>query len=35
MSSPAPGKKVEMIVLSDVRETGRDKYQMTSLLGVT
>ena len=35
MPSPAPGKKVEMIILSDARETGRDKYQMISLLGVT
>ena len=28
----ATGKKVEMIIPSEVRETGRDKYRMISLL---
>ena len=31
----ATGKKVEMIILSEVRETGIDKYHMISLLGVS
>ena len=30
--SMATGKKVEMIIPSEVRETGRDKYHMISLL---
>ena len=33
--SMATGKKVEMIILSEVRETGIDKYHIISLLGVS
>lgn len=32
--SPAPGKKAEMIIPREVRETGRDQYHTISLLGV-
>ena len=36
MPSPATGEKVEMIIPSEVKDTGRDKYQyhMISPLGV-
>ena len=33
MSSLATEKKVEMIIPSELRQTGRDKYHMMSLLG--
>ena len=33
MSSLATEKKVEMIIPSELRQTGRDKYHMISLLG--
>ena len=32
MSSLATEKKVEMIIPSELRQTGRDKYHMISLL---
>ena len=35
MPSPATGNKVEMIILSEVRETERDKYHVISPVGVT
>ena len=34
MPSSATGKKVEMIIPSEVRETETDKHHMISLLGV-
>lgn len=34
MPSPASGKKVEMIIPSEVREMRKDKYQMISLLAI-
>ena len=34
MSSPASEKKLEMIIPSEVRETGTDTCHMMSLLGV-
>ena len=34
MPSPASGKKVEMIIPSEVREARKDKYQMISLLAI-
>ena len=34
MASPATGSRVEMIIPSEVRETGRDKYHVISPLGV-
>ena len=34
MSSPAAGKNIEMIIPSEVRETGTDKCHMIPLLGV-
>ena len=34
MPSPASGKKVEIIIPNEGRETGADKYHMISLLGV-
>ena len=36
MPKPAAGEKIEMIILSEVRDVGRDKYQyhMISPLGV-
>ena len=27
MPKPAAGEKIEMIILSEVRDVGRDKYQ--------
>ena len=33
MPCPAAGNKVEMIISSEVRETGRDNYHMISPLG--
>ena len=35
MPFPATGKEVEMIILNEVSETGKDKYHMISLLGGT
>ena len=37
MPNPASGNKAEMIILNNVRDTGRDEYHyhMISLLGVT
>ena len=32
MPSPATGKRLEMITLSEVGETGKDKYHTTPLL---
>ena len=34
MPSPAPGNKVEMIILIEVRETERDKYHVILPLSV-
>ena len=33
MTFPATGRKVEVIILSEVGETGQDKNRMVSLLG--
>ena len=34
MQSPATEKKVDMVIPSEVRETGSYKYHMISLLGI-
>ena len=34
MPSPATGSKVEMIILSELRETGRDNYHITTLVSL-
>ena len=34
MPSPAARNKVEMIMPSEVRETGRDNYHITSLVSL-
>ena len=34
MLSPATGNKVAIIIPSEIRETGRDKYHMISPLGI-
>ena len=34
MSSPVTEKKLEIIIQSEVRDTGADKHHMISLLGV-
>ena len=34
MPNPASEKKIEMIIPSEVRETRKDKYHMTSFLGI-